>query len=234
VRQSVFEQGPITPAAVSALELAMFGLVLIAYGRTVTEAFRREPAVALVVLFVFTQIYPAEAYLGEDVLAAWRTRSLGPLNDELLLVFGLPLFFLKEATLVYFLRPYSLVLTLGLGVPLTILYWSAVIHVCERGAASARSELARVLARIPVALHIHIGHQPAAAPAPQAPAPEPAPPGRRPPGARRRRRPREGSPGPVTAEGAPRSEGGDSNAGTADTPHERPLAKGRKAGRRAR
>ncbi|MDP7081038.1 MAG: hypothetical protein QF415_14175 [Candidatus Undinarchaeales archaeon] len=154
VRTAVFEKGVLTSEVVLYVELAVVGIVLVLFNRSLAALFHRDPIAAIVALLAFAYVFPPTLYLGEDALEAITSWSLEPLNDELIFVFGLPLFVLKELTRVYFLAPVGMPLIIILGVPLTIFYWSVLLKFVERVLTSLRSDLAALRARLPVEVKV--------------------------------------------------------------------------------
>jgi len=150
VQMEVFEKGGLTSEVILFVELAVIGLVLVLFNQSLTVMSRRDPLAALFAVLAFAYVFSPSLYLGEDAVEAFTSWSLEPLNDELLFLFGLPLFVLKQLTLVYILAPVSMPLLVILGVPLTILYWSALLILFERTSVYLRSDLATLRDCLPV------------------------------------------------------------------------------------
>lgn len=150
VQTEVFEKGVLTSDVILYVELAVVGIILVLFNRSLAALSRRDPLSSFIALLAFAYVFPSALYLSESMVEVFTSRSLDPLNDELLFVFGLPLFVLKELTRVYFLAPVGMPLLIILGVPLTILYWSVLLKFFERASASLRSDLATLRARLPI------------------------------------------------------------------------------------
>ena len=105
------------------VELVVLGLLLVAFGRTVSRTARAYPLTLVVTVYILARTIPPEAYIPHDMVRAWDARSFVPLREEALFVLALPLYILGEASRLHVFHGLNPAAVLVVAAVPTVLYW---------------------------------------------------------------------------------------------------------------
>ncbi|MDP7494468.1 MAG: hypothetical protein QGG26_16010 [Candidatus Undinarchaeales archaeon] len=105
------------------VELVGLGLLLVAFGRTVSRTARAHPLTLVIAVYILARTIPPDAYIPPDMVRAWDARSLVPLREEALFVLALPLYILGEASRLHVFHGLHPVAVLVVAALPTVVYW---------------------------------------------------------------------------------------------------------------